>query len=134
MAAKDVQKLQPMPLVHRVVRSQKSQQLISSSQCYRCSENHSSNSCCFRSVTCLSCGKRGHIAKVCRSRPRGHQKLHTKGTSLHSITKADSPSSELPSDHRTSLNAVSKAENPPPEFLPQSRPSHGGADTYSLFI
>ena len=130
-AAKDVQKLQPMPSVQTVHRSQK--QFISSSQCYRCGGNHSSNSCRFRSVTCRACGKRGHIAKVCRSRPKGHQQLQTKGTPLHSVSKADSPPSELPPDHRTSLNTVSKDENPPPELLPQSRPSHGGADTYSLF-
>ena len=36
-------------------------------ECYRCGENHYASSCRFKGAICSQCGKRGHLAKVCRS-------------------------------------------------------------------
>lgn len=44
-----------------------SQQPKGSSACYRCGEQHSPYTCCFRDQFCRKCNKQGHIAKVCRS-------------------------------------------------------------------
>jgi len=36
--------------------------------CYRCGRGkHNPRSCCFAEITCHNCGKKGHIAPVCRS-------------------------------------------------------------------
>ena len=35
-------------------------------ECYRCGGNHYASSCRFKGAICSQCGKRGHLAKVCR--------------------------------------------------------------------
>lgn len=40
-------------------------------QCYRCGEKHEALTCRFKEVQCLKCGKRGHLAKTCRSTTAG---------------------------------------------------------------
>ena len=35
--------------------------------CYRCGGKHKHSDCFYRSANCNACGKKGHIAKVCRS-------------------------------------------------------------------
>ena len=42
----------------------------SSTSCYRCGGKHNQQTCRFKSETCHFCNKRGHIAKVCRSKKR----------------------------------------------------------------
>ena len=50
---------------------------LSPKPCYRCGGKHASAECRFKEVDCHKCGKKGHIAKVCRSkqqkqpRPKG---------------------------------------------------------------
>ena len=46
----------------------------SSSQCSRCGAHHSPDTCRFKTVDCNHCGKRGHIARVCRSKARSASK------------------------------------------------------------
>ena len=46
----------------------------SSSQCSRCGAHHSPDTCRFKTVDCNHCGKRGHIARVCRSKARSAPK------------------------------------------------------------
>ena len=36
--------------------------------CYRCNGRHKANDCQFKSKECYVCKKKGHIAKVCRSK------------------------------------------------------------------
>ena len=52
--------------------------------CYRCGGMHDSRQCRFQHVNCNSCGKKGHIKRVCRSKPtptvgqlRGETTVHT---------------------------------------------------------
>ena len=40
----------------------------STGNCYRCGGKHNQFTCCFKSEMCCFCNKRGHIAKVCKSR------------------------------------------------------------------
>ena len=40
-------------------------------QCYRCDGKHRPNQCRFKDSACHNCGKKGHLAKVCRSRRLG---------------------------------------------------------------
>ena len=42
--------------------------------CYRCGGPHLANKCWFITEKCHSCGRTGHISKVCRSKP---STLHT---------------------------------------------------------
>ena len=37
--------------------------------CYRCGEKHKAAVCRFKNVECRKCGKKGHIACVCKSKP-----------------------------------------------------------------
>ena len=37
--------------------------------CYRCGEKHKAADCRFKTAECRKCGKKGHIARVCKSKP-----------------------------------------------------------------
>ena len=37
-------------------------------QCYRCGGNHLAHVCRLKNLICSQCGKRGHVARVCRSK------------------------------------------------------------------
>ena len=50
---------------------EKPQGIDKQTTCYRCAGNHSSNLCKFKEAKCYSCSKKGHIAKVCRSKTAG---------------------------------------------------------------
>ena len=39
-------------------------------ECFRCGGNHYANKCNFQDRTCHACGKKGHLARVCRSSKR----------------------------------------------------------------
>ena len=54
--------------VHRVPAKPKPSK--QPTECYRCGGTHSSSSCRFKTADCRYCGKKGHIARVCRSRLR----------------------------------------------------------------
>ncbi|XP_058872250.1 uncharacterized protein K02A2.6-like [Acipenser ruthenus] len=43
--------------------------------CYRCGQPHAARDCRFKDAVCHNCNKKGHIAKVCRSKnqPRQHR-------------------------------------------------------------
>ena len=46
----------------------------SATSCYRCGGCHLSNTCRFKDTECHHCKKKGHIARVCRSRHRQSQR------------------------------------------------------------
>ena len=41
--------------------------------CYRCGGNHLATGCHFKEAECRSCGKKGHLARMCRSTPSSSQ-------------------------------------------------------------
>ena len=49
------------------------------SECYRFGERHEASACRFKEAQCFKCGRRGHLAKVCRGEKRQKKKTG-KGT------------------------------------------------------
>ena len=69
-------------------------------KCYQCGGNHFPGKCRFKDSECHYCGKKGHIAKVCRSKSRGSKfNLPREGVSkpsqrthhVHGDDKDDTP-------------------------------------------
>lgn len=52
----------------QVGQSQESDRRPPSTDCYRCGGKHALAKCRFRNVDCCHCGKKGHTARVCRSK------------------------------------------------------------------
>ncbi len=79
-ADRDVQDLQ-RPLadgsIHIVTQTvaadAKSPRTYSGNPCPRCGGMHLPSTCHFKDADCRRCGKKGHIARVCRSKPREQQ-------------------------------------------------------------
>ena len=62
-------------------------------KCYRCGGKHLAPQCRFRSEQCHNCGKRGHIAKVCQSRPQNKKAQPTRNSQpVHNVTDNSSDS------------------------------------------
>ena len=51
--------------VYVVKESAPKKQIIS---CYRCGANNRASECHYKDLACHTCGKQGHLARVCRSR------------------------------------------------------------------
>ncbi len=65
-AERDAQDLQPRKPVHALCWKEESPQTV----CYRCDGDHRASDCRFQDVECHHCKKKGHIAHVCRSKPK----------------------------------------------------------------
>ena len=71
---KDLQASQSPGEVHAVSNKSpimKDATVHDTSNSCRCGGDHCASKCMFRESECLHCGKKGHIAKVCRSKLRG---------------------------------------------------------------
>ena len=82
-AGRNAKDLQPTmsPTVNRVQHKK---------NCYHCGDKHSQADCKFRAAECHKCGKKGHIARVCRSKlsvqePHPPRKLTPRAT--HVVTE-----------------------------------------------
>ncbi len=78
LAAPDVSEMQrhttsTTPLIQKlqhVPRNPSTNTQTHSVVCYRCGSNHDHQTCKFKLAECHACGKKGHIAKVCHSKPK----------------------------------------------------------------
>jgi len=69
--AKDLQQDDAARPVHAI----RSQHQKMEKTCYRCKGKHKATACPFKEAECHACKKKGHMAKVCRSRlPKPSQK------------------------------------------------------------
>ena len=77
--SRDIHSQSPPPLpvsvnsVGKEVSRSNSSTIPASVSCYRCGARHYASDCKFKSVVCNNCGKLGHLAKVCHSKPKGQQ-------------------------------------------------------------
>ena len=80
--------------------------------CYRCGGKHNQQTCRFKLETCHFCSKRGHIAKVCKSKKR--QPPPPPGKATHKVTQ-DPPESipSVPGQQSKPLQAVISIEGNP---------------------
>ena len=72
LADKNAEELQKQSSsnVHNLYPNRRSAPPPSHYPCSRCGGKHSAKDCRFRNVDCHKCGKTGHLAKVCRSKPK----------------------------------------------------------------
>ena len=74
--------------------------------CHRCGEPHLAPACRFTKAKCHSCGKIGHIAPVCRSKPARNSALSTPRNSsfknTHTVSAEIESSSIVPADSPSS--------------------------------
>ncbi|XP_058858757.1 uncharacterized protein K02A2.6-like [Acipenser ruthenus] len=74
--------------------------------CYRCGGKHSPDVCNFKDAECYSCKKRGHVARVCRSKKKDTLKQPRKEESMHVV--------EEESEVYTMFNVRSKQQREKP--------------------
>ena len=92
--------------------------------CHRCGGNHQSNVCRFGFVNCRACGKKGHIAKVCRS---SRPKLDSRKPLKHPQSQRKGQGQTRPTMH-----SVVK-DSPPPDSQALVVDTEPTPDTYNLF-
>ena len=108
-ASQDVQKLQQQPQSVQLVQQKpqskpapathpRSQQ----SPCYRCGGNHHQSFCRFRDAVCRSCGKKGHISRVCKSKSHFHRAKPVKPQQNYIQEKETTPS--VPGTNNSSVS------------------------------
>ena len=104
LAAKDIADMQkrtpstvvPHQPVHQLnpPKERKQRTVPTIIECYRCGGNHYATKCKFINADCRSCGKKGHLARVCRAPSKSSKSATTtsiaRGHTLeHSKTKPD---------------------------------------------
>ena len=107
LAAKDIADMQkrtsstmvPHQPVHQLnpPKERKQRTVPTTIECYRCGRNHYATKCKFINADCRSCGKKGHLARVCRARSKSSKSATTTSTVRgqpthtleHSKTKLD---------------------------------------------
>ena len=52
--------------------------------CYRCGGNHKATDCSHKSSDCHKCGKKGHLARVCKSKNPAKKEPHPRQGATHS--------------------------------------------------
>jgi len=86
--------------------------------CHRCGGKHLADRCCFKESDCHYCGKKGHLAKVCRSRLKGNA---TKGP------RNQTPRSRGKTPNQTAHHIADEGDSPDATYtlfhIPGSRAS-----------
>ena len=62
-------------------------------ECYRCEGKRTATDCKFRDAECNFCKKKGHIAKVCRSKLKSMQGAQMRTHQLQTMTAPDADES-----------------------------------------
>ena len=122
--ARELEKATPGPVgVHKIATGKTKEGgphwSKSNTECYRCGGKHAADKCRFRDSDCHHCGKKGHIAKACRSRkrerthPRSERALrpqpHSRSTTHH-LGKSEEDSTAEAELH---VFEVSERRSPP---------------------
>ena len=108
------------------------QKTHSTSLCYRCGGKHQATGCPFKEAECYACRKKGHIAKVCRSKLKVAQCGPQKSEKTHKVEGYDPDADEQESDTTEyRLFTVSSQGNAPlvVEFTVNGQPLQMELDT-----
>ncbi|XP_011410599.1 PREDICTED: uncharacterized protein LOC105316966 [Amphimedon queenslandica] len=72
-------------------------------ECYKCGGRHYATHCHFKDVNCRSCGKKGHLAKVCCSSKKDHNNQSRQKPS-RSVNKTPLKYNAHSLDHKPNLH------------------------------
>ena len=100
--------------------------------CYRCGGKHQATNCHFKEAECYACRKKGHIAKVCRSKSKGTRFVPQQSEKTHKVESHDLDADEPePDAAEYKLFTISSHENAPLmiEFLANGQPLQMELDT-----
>ena len=88
--AKDLVELQPAAVSSSTVHKMQASR-PSSNSCYRCGGKHDAAVCRFRGTECYYCHKKGHLARVCRSKAKAQQSTGSKSNpkDMHKLVEDD---------------------------------------------
>ncbi|XP_065915317.1 uncharacterized protein [Dysidea avara] len=89
-------------------------------KCYRCGEPHLATECQFKDTECHLCKKKGHLARVCRSKKAGtgrppHQRKKTKraySQKTHSVVATETAENDTDASAYTLFNVSSSPSKP----------------------
>ena len=100
--------------------------------CYRCGGKHQATNCHFKEAECYACRKKGHIAKVCRSKSKGTRFVPQQSEKTHKVESHDLDADEPePDAAEYKLFTISSHKNAPImiEFLANGQPLQMELDT-----
>ena len=123
--ARDLQKSQHPQAVNVLKNHSAAPQRTRTVECYRCGGAHLATECRFMDTECRLCKKKGHLARVCRSKKaadKSSSKLLKAGAtskankntfqSTHSVETADTMENELEASPYTLFNVTSSPSSP----------------------
>uniref|UniRef100_A0AAQ4QCI8 CCHC-type domain-containing protein n=1 Tax=Gasterosteus aculeatus aculeatus TaxID=481459 RepID=A0AAQ4QCI8_GASAC len=119
MANKDAQQLSTLTLVHKVSTNVRSK-TVGGKPCYRCGRTgHHPEECWCKDLDCRSCGKKGHIERVCKNKEGPSSKNTEQRKSdfkkyknkVHKLERTEEEQSDTPSEGEESLHVLSLSDD-----------------------